>query len=221
MSDELHPFERSGLGRAPFKCVGMAEVPSPSLAAANPAAYNAALRMLPRGYGCGSCAYCGMGLRYNYLIHSADGQTFAVGSECVFKTDDKRLGAEAKRIENAKRREESAAKRAARDEARRQTFLKRKAEREAAEAVAAAARAEAERPAREARKAAWSFLLPVLRAEYQGAFVRDMIVAIERGDPLGTKPANILADIYAKAHGRRGSKAYNAALAEFSERTSE
>src|ERR1700748_513259 len=107
MTDQLHVFEKAQLGKAPFYCIGMAEIPSPSLAAHNPEAYNNALRLLPQGIGCGSCAYCGTGIKYNYIIKSSAGNTFVVGAECVAKTGDAGListvKAERKRIATEKR----------------------------------------------------------------------------------------------------------------------
>src|ERR1700748_2403557 len=84
-----HPFEVAGLGLAPFRCVGAYSLPSPSMAEQNPQAYQNALRDMPKGWGIGSCAYCGMGLVHNFLIRSKDGKGFVVGSECVAKADDK------------------------------------------------------------------------------------------------------------------------------------
>lgn len=89
MSDRaIHDFEKAGLGRAPFRCVGVASIPSASLAEANPQAYNNALAMLPKGLGCGSCSYCGTGIMHNYIIVSADDRRFVVGSDCVARTGD-------------------------------------------------------------------------------------------------------------------------------------
>jgi hypothetical protein len=103
----LHAFEKAGLGTAPFYCVGMCEIPSPSLAAANPTAYRMALADLPRDLSCGSCAYCGMGIKYNFIVKGATGRRFVVGSECVNRTGDaglvKTVKAERSRIAKEKR----------------------------------------------------------------------------------------------------------------------
>lgn len=71
----LHVFERAGLGRAPFRCVGMAEK---TYQAHCDAPVQAA----------GSCDYCGNGIRYVYQIKSRDGRVFGVGSDCVARTED-------------------------------------------------------------------------------------------------------------------------------------
>jgi hypothetical protein len=73
----LHVFERAGLGRAPFRCIGVSEQ----------------FITHPDGttQASGSCAYCGTGIRYVCAIRSADGRTFKVGTDCVAKTDDNGL----------------------------------------------------------------------------------------------------------------------------------
>lgn len=115
----IHAFEKAGLGFAPFHCVGVASIPSPSLAAANPTAYNNALAMLPRDIGCGSCQFCGTGIMHNYIIRDRDGRRFVVGSECVNRTGDAGListvKGERKRMAAEKRAERGAVTRAARE----------------------------------------------------------------------------------------------------------
>lgn len=72
MSAVLHPFERAGLGKAPFSCVGVREN----------------WFEMP-GFGRkpgGSCNYCGTGILNEYVIKSADGGEFVVGCDCVEKT---------------------------------------------------------------------------------------------------------------------------------------
>lgn len=86
-----HPFTKSGLGAAPFRFLFCYSLPSPSLAATNPTAYNYALQEMPRDVGCGSCQHCGMAIMHNFIVESADGIKSAVGSECVRKTGEKTL----------------------------------------------------------------------------------------------------------------------------------
>jgi hypothetical protein len=89
MNDEkIHKFELAGLGKAPFRCVGIAQIPSASLAEHNPEGYNNMMRMVPSAYKCGTCNYCGQAIMNCYLIDSADGKHFSVGCECVRKTGD-------------------------------------------------------------------------------------------------------------------------------------
>ena len=76
MTDLVHPFERAGLGKAPFRFVGVSEKmysPAPGV---------------PAKPG-GSCDYCGNGIRYEFHVRSADGQTFKVGCDCIVKVSDK------------------------------------------------------------------------------------------------------------------------------------
>lgn len=84
-TETSHPWERMGLGKAPYRCVGMCQIPSVSLCEANPIAYEIAMRALPHDFHVGSCHVCGAGLVYNYMILSADGHKFVVGCECVMK----------------------------------------------------------------------------------------------------------------------------------------
>lgn len=69
--DGLHPFQRAGLGIAPFKYIGMTE------------------KVIKHADGTeqpsGTCDYCSNGIRYCYQIQSADGKVFQVGSDCVMK----------------------------------------------------------------------------------------------------------------------------------------
>lgn len=215
-AEKAHPFELAGLGLAPFRCVGVASIPSPSMAEQNPAAYQNAMRDMPRGYGIGSCAFCGMPLIHNFLINSADGHKFVVGSECVAKTRDKGLGQVVKVQIARMRREANRAKVAAEREANRKKWLEDNAERLAAEA--------AERDAREAARqielantrSKWEFMLPYLQSD--SPFVSNMRDMIEQGEAPHGRAAMILGEIYAKAHGRRGSKAYDDALDDFEAR---
>jgi hypothetical protein len=68
----MHPFQKSGLGIAPFRCVGVSEN----------------VFVMPGGHSKagGSCDYCGTGIRWEFLIESADDKTFKVGCDCVAKT---------------------------------------------------------------------------------------------------------------------------------------
>lgn len=69
----LHVFERAGLGKAPFRCVGMEEK-----------WHMAGDHRQPGG----SCDYCGNGILHCFAIRGADGRTFVVGSDCVMRTGD-------------------------------------------------------------------------------------------------------------------------------------
>jgi hypothetical protein len=78
----LHPFQRKGLGFAPFR-----------------------LASVRRGGGC--CAYCGAVISRLFIVSDVDGKEFSVGCDCIEKVaaegrcdpqmvrDAKRLGREA------------------------------------------------------------------------------------------------------------------------------
>jgi hypothetical protein len=70
----VHAFEAAGLGKAPFRFVGVSE---------SSCTY-------PDGttQATGTCDYCSNGIRYCCHIRSADGKEFVVGSDCVRKTGD-------------------------------------------------------------------------------------------------------------------------------------
>lgn len=115
MNTAIHTFEKAGLGIAPFYCTGMFSIPSPSMAADNPTAYNNAMSMLPRGMGAGSCAYCGMSITHNFMVKDSTDRRFVVGSECVNRTGDagmiKTVKAERSKIAKEKRAARNAIKR--------------------------------------------------------------------------------------------------------------
>jgi hypothetical protein len=107
-------FESIGY-KAPFQFAGLFELPSSSLLEQNPAAYNNAMRDMPCPVG--SCAYCGTGIKYNYIVKDADDRKFAVGCECINKIDQKMYDA-AKRAKRDLMISKLAAKKAAATRAR-------------------------------------------------------------------------------------------------------
>lgn len=117
----VHAFEKAGLGKAPFRCVGMASIPSTGLLEANPDAYNNAMKMLPNDVGCGTCDFCGTAIMHNFIIKgSGEGdRRFVVGSDCVARTGDaglvKLVRAERLKIVREKREASRAMKRAERE----------------------------------------------------------------------------------------------------------
>jgi len=116
-----HKFEIAGLGKAPFKFVGVEKkvyVAYPG-APAQPA---------------GTCDYCGNGILWCCMIRDTEGRTFIVGNECVKKTGDEGLK---KITASAVRRQISDAKFAAKQ-------LKDQANAEAAQAAFRSGRFDAE-----------------------------------------------------------------------------
>lgn len=214
MKNTMHPFEASGLGVGPFRFLYAASLPSKSLAEHNPEAYQMALRALPHDVPLGTCSHCGRGITHNFVCQSADGRRFAVGSECVDKTRDKALGDRvaiaAAKIERDQRRAKADAAR----EKRRQAWLIANAPRLEAEAKAQAEREAAASVERAAITSRWAFVLPILDGQ-NGGFCASIAQDIRNGNAPAGRALSITADIYAKAHGRRNSAAYNAALDEF------
>lgn len=95
MSDAAHPFERKGLGRAPFRFI--------------------ALRREP-----GGCGYCGRLIARSCVIADVDGHEAVVGTDCVRRTcEGTRLLDEVEREVRHARKQEAAE----RHEARRLTCL--------------------------------------------------------------------------------------------------
>ena len=80
----IHPFERAGLGKAPFRFDAMREN-----------VYIACQGSQPQPGG--TCDYCSNGIMYEYWIKSSDGRSFKVGCDCVRKLEraDNRLIREA------------------------------------------------------------------------------------------------------------------------------
>ena len=99
----VHKFEAAGMGLAPFRFMGAFSLPSTHLGEQNPAAYENAMQNMPRGYGMGTCRYCGKAIMNCYCLISADGKKFSIGSECIRKAGDRGLIAKVK-IEQSKKR---------------------------------------------------------------------------------------------------------------------
>lgn len=73
----MHVFERSGLGRAPFRFVDVFE----KFITHNDGSTQAS----------GCCQHCFTGIRWCCVIRDADGKEFVVGTSCVEKTGDRGL----------------------------------------------------------------------------------------------------------------------------------
>lgn len=106
-----HVFETAGLGKAPFRFVGMKEQDlCYGQAILNRAEYQRTGILVTTKPG-GTCAYCG-----NYIVNmcdivSADGKRFHVGTDCVLKAGDAGL----RKLVSAAVAKRERAQRAARD----------------------------------------------------------------------------------------------------------
>jgi hypothetical protein len=105
---ELHPFERAGLGTAPFRFIGM-DVKRGPIQLADGSEVGSP------GQPMGTCDYCGTGIADCYSVQSADGKRFIVGCDCVCKlartSNEKRdpiiaaINREARKVKTARRHE--------------------------------------------------------------------------------------------------------------------
>jgi hypothetical protein len=75
----IHPFERAGLGAAPFRVVGVKRQVGPITLAGG-------VTVGAPGQPMGCCAYCSQGIAECWTIESADGRRFTVGCDCVART---------------------------------------------------------------------------------------------------------------------------------------
>lgn len=233
-----HLWQDQNLGVAPFRAITIISIPSKGLAEQNLDAYNNAMREaceIARGFGvelC-SCYSCGMSLMNNVVIRDANGKHFVVGLDCAQKTGDSKLMTEAEALER-KRQRALRAKRA--EEQRRIAFEARQVELQAQRdrnggltdhELATQQRNNAEQAARQARREeaiesnAWLVkVLTVVAQSSNSGFVRDMIERLAEyrfsTEYFSERQRQVLCDIYAKAHGRRNSKAYDEAY-EFAE----
>lgn len=95
-----HPFERAGLGTAPFRCVAVVKKQYQACPGApiQPA---------------GTCDYCGNGILYVYMIVGANGERFGVGCDCALRTvprADRKRDPLARQVSEEKRKLDAAAR---------------------------------------------------------------------------------------------------------------
>lgn len=230
----VHKWQDQGVGIAPFRLVGFFSMPSMSLAETNPSGYQNAMyaaHMEAKSHGInsiGSCDVCGTGIHNHYVIRDAAGKKFVVGCDCVEKTNDTKLI-------TAVKNEERLRSKAKRDAARQQKRDEERANRIALEekersenggftlAEIAAKNREKDRLAEmEKHRTENAWLLEVLRGQ-SGDFVHSMIQELQQRSIQSLSPrcVSILKDIYGKSFGRGGSKAYHAAVYDFSEKIGE
>jgi len=101
---KVHIFEAAGLGKAPFKFVGMIEQDMAyGQAILNREEHQKTGVMMTTKPG-GSCDFCGTYIVNMFRIKSADGKSFKVGCECVRKTGDAGLKKAVNKIINERNR---------------------------------------------------------------------------------------------------------------------
>ncbi len=195
-----HKFTESGLGKAPFRFVGVHE--------------NAF--KLPDGTSKagGSCSHCGTGIRWEFHIISADGVRSKVGSDCIHKAGDKGLIDIAKEEINKRRREAAHAKR----EEQRMADLQAQRDRNNGltdwelEVRVAEEKKQAEL---QRRSPAISYLEPLADRleDGKGGFCDSVASGLRNGEIAGGYGRNLICEIIAKKKGRKNSKAYKAEFA--------
>ena len=212
--EKIHVFEAAGLGKAPFKLVGIFELPSKALQEANPDAYNNALRSLPLHVGMGTCHFCGHAIMVNCMIQSADGKKFMVGTDCVAKTGDKGLVDKVKMERRKQAREK-------REEKRRAEFRKAAEDRKAHMELELKAQRERnggltdEEVKQQKLNAKIAKLAPLADAldDGRGVFRQSVAIDMRRTGQLPRgRGRDIMLEILAKQKGRSGTKAF---LAEY------
>jgi hypothetical protein len=82
----IHKFEKAGLGKAPFRVIGVEDKRGP-LRYTDPKTGGEITVGAP-GQPMGSCDYCGTGIAECWTIRSADGQESIIGSTCIGKAGD-------------------------------------------------------------------------------------------------------------------------------------
>lgn len=199
-----HPFTSAGLGKAPFKFIAVGEN-----------AYAVGDGTTKAG---GCCAYCGTGIRWEYIIESKDGHRHAVGSDCIQKVGDARL-IEVVKLEKAKKAKQQRQERAERARLERLQAQRDRNGGMTDYELQEKRRKEALRQGFEAKKPLIEKLAPYARliADEKEGF-RDSIASdLRRGDIPRGKGLAITIDILAKMRGRRGSKKYEAEYARLTE----
>lgn len=211
MTERVNKWERDGFGIAPFRVVGIAELPSKALLEANPSAYNNAMASLPKGYRLGSCHICGTALTVNYLINDATGSKFAVGCECVKKTGDTAIGGEVHALKLKRARDKRAD---ARETRRIRLYAENSANWYAGEVANWGLHPTEARhiiaKADKARKATVLAELADILADGRYGFRDDVANGLRRGELPYGRGFTIMLEIIGKVAGRKNSKAYKA-----------
>jgi len=228
-----HKFEQQ-VGAAPYRFLFCESLPSSQVAEKNPMAYESRMRELAEiarsnGVTFGDCDVCGTELVHNYVCENADEKRFVVGCDCVGKIGDHKLvsaigKAEKQRKQELARERREAKRRADSVERDARLDLERKANFEQhglwiTDYELGRHEAEQERLVlREAMMEQNGWLIDVLQNQ-PGNFCDSMCDRLlER--PFGEheftdKMLSVMQDVYGKAHGRRGSKAYDSAIDVF------
>lgn len=203
------------LGQAPYRLVGIWSMPCISLAESHPQAYSNELKTKPSACA-GQCDHCGTAIVHHFIIADASGKEFSVGSSCIEKLGDVALISQAE----AARRKRAKAERA---EKRQRAVLQKRQQLQVQE------QAERERNAgltdrevlvrrlgrlEEAQLADREEVVQEIAAVLcsSGGWGKGLVDSLLSGRSISASAKRISAEILAKQHGRKNSKAYQAAL---------
>ena len=228
MSDKMvldHKWTGYGLGDAPFKIKGLAEMPSIGLCERNVDGYNNAMKMacdIAYPARPGTCDVCGRAIMINFVMESADGNRFVCGSECVRSHGNAELISEVDKMVRDRRnkmaREKRKAKREANRIARNEAILAEEAvEREKNGGLTDHELAEKTRLAHFTSVAA--ILTPVAELIEDGkrGFCDSIASDMKRGTIPYGRGFDLVCEITAKKKGRKNSNAYKAEFARIEE----
>ncbi len=105
MCDGIHPFEKAGLGKAPFRYVGMIDQDIRYGERVIGSVGGVEITTKPGG----TCAYCGTYIVSMFQVESSDGNRFHVGCDCIRKVGGEKLVAATKSdVKKAKEARENA-----------------------------------------------------------------------------------------------------------------
>ncbi len=182
-------LESSRIDLRRAKVIGFFSLPSLSLAEENPQAYNNAIAAAPLGSG--ACEHCGTGIRHHVIICDETGRQAFIGTTCA-----EQVGSEDVR-------------RCVREHKTSEQIALEDVERSACNAKTSAL--EVARKEKRARVAVKVSGLADQLADGRNGFCDSVARGLREGDLPTGRGLSIVIDILAKKHGRRGSKAYNAA----------
>jgi len=204
--ENLHPFEIAGLGKAPFTYIGMEK-----------RVHSAAPGHQQPG---GTCDACGQGIMYCFMIRSSDGRGSIVGCDCVLKldrSDNKLVDAVQRDMLHYERKVRDDKRKKEFEEREKQRSLKLQEERDRNGGLTDKEVSDQKRKNEEVSKrlkyeAENGWLLTILEKQ-SGDFCASMVQKISTMpiSDLSDRCIDILRDIFAKHHGRRGSKKYEEA----------
>ncbi len=214
MTEKIHKFEIAGLGFAPFKFVGIWEMPSRGFQANYPNQYNRMIASAPCRVG--SCNYCGMGITVHYLVKDMNGKVSAVGSECINKAGNAGLINAARHAKNKRIREKKQIKQQRQRDA--QLYRER-------QIYAGVTKGEAEymweqifkdreeQQRLDALQPVLDILIPMADCLQDGqrGFCDSIADTLRKAELPRGRGLDIMLEILAKQYGRRNSKAYKAA----------